>query len=99
MFDISAIIRPNILTLEPYRCARDDFKTGILLDANENTHGPALPSPDANEAALELNRYPDPHQHELKQQIIQFREQHPNKYATENYQLKTCALVLDLTKV
>ena len=52
MFDIGAIIRPNILTLEPYRCARDDFKTGILLDANENTHGPALPSPDANEAAL-----------------------------------------------
>lgn len=92
MFDISAIIRPNILTLEPYRCARDDFKTGILLDANENTHGPALPSPDANEAALELNRYPDPHQHELKQQIIQFREQHPNKYATEKLSIENLCL-------
>ena len=92
MFDIGAIIRPNILTLEPYRCARDDFKTGILLDANENTHGPALPSPDANEAALELNRYPDPHQHELKQQIIQFREQHPNKYATEKLSIENLCL-------
>ena len=25
----------NILKLEPYRCARDDYSSGILLDANE----------------------------------------------------------------
>ncbi|GMF00977.1 unnamed protein product [Ambrosiozyma monospora] len=72
-FDITKIARPNILKLEPYRCARDDFKEGVLLDANENTHGSALTDPSSLEEDLELNRYPDPHQIELKQQIIDFR--------------------------
>nr|P56099.1 RecName: Full=Histidinol-phosphate aminotransferase; AltName: Full=Imidazole acetol-phosphate transaminase [Candida maltosa]CAA35189.1 histidinol-phosphate aminotransferase [Candida maltosa] len=92
MFDIKSIIRPNILTLEPYRCARDDFKTGILLDANENTHGPAIPTPDETELALELNRYPDPHQLELKQQVIDFREKHPNKYTKEKLSVENLCL-------
>lgn len=73
MFDIKAVVRPNILGLEPYRCARDDFKVGILLDANENTKGPALTSLTEEEELLDLNRYPDPHQIELKQQIVDFR--------------------------
>lgn len=73
MFDLQKLIRPNILTLEPYRCARDDFKEGILLDANENTIGPAVADLNAEEEELELNRYPDPHQVELKQQIADFR--------------------------
>ncbi|KAG7697049.1 hypothetical protein KL930_002501 [Ogataea haglerorum] len=73
MFDITKIARPNILTLEPYRCARDDYKVGILLDANENTHGPSVPDLTDSETALELNRYPDPHQEQLKQQICDFR--------------------------
>ncbi len=53
-------IRKNILDLEPYSTARDDFQgTGISvwLDANE--------SPYNNGA----NRYPDPHQKELKQRV------------------------------
>ncbi|RLV91990.1 Histidinol-phosphate aminotransferase [Spathaspora sp. JA1] len=78
MFDLKSIVRPNILTLEPYRCARDDFKSGILLDANENTHGPALQTLSEVETSLELNRYPDPHQLELKQQIVNFRNLKPN---------------------
>ncbi|KAK4696721.1 hypothetical protein P7C71_g1251, partial [Lecanoromycetidae sp. Uapishka_2] len=44
-FDLSTCARPNILALEPYRCARDDYKddgTNILLDANENAYGPGL---------------------------------------------------------
>ncbi|KAG7844193.1 hypothetical protein KL941_004142 [Ogataea angusta] len=73
MFDITKIARPNILKLEPYRCARDDYKVGILLDANENTHGPSVPDLTDSETALELNRYPDPHQEQLKQQICDFR--------------------------
>ncbi|KAG7889847.1 hypothetical protein KL936_002521 [Ogataea polymorpha] len=73
MFDITKIARPNILKLEPYRCARDDYKIGVLLDANENTHGPSVPDLTDNETALELNRYPDPHQEQLKQQICDFR--------------------------
>ncbi|PPR08239.1 hypothetical protein CVT24_001281 [Panaeolus cyanescens] len=45
-FDIEKVIRPNILSLHPYRCARDDYSTGILLDANENAlgHSVVLPS-------------------------------------------------------
>lgn len=81
MFDLKNVVRPNILTLEPYRCARDDFKTGILLDANENTHGPALSEITTTEETLELNRYPDPHQLDLKQQIVDFRNASPNKHS------------------
>lgn len=80
MVDFNKIIRPNILTLEPYRCARDDYKVGVLLDANENTHGPALTEISSDESLLNLNRYPDPHQHELKQNIIDFRNATPNKH-------------------
>lgn len=78
MVDITKIVRPNILTLEPYRCARDDYKEGILLDANENTHGPALTELSLDEKNLELHRYPDPHQPELKQNIVDFRNAKPN---------------------
>ncbi|KAF8500356.1 pyridoxal phosphate-dependent transferase [Russula emetica] len=43
-FDIERVIRPNILALRPYRCARDDYSSGILLDANENAHGHSIPA-------------------------------------------------------
>lgn len=79
-FNLLTLVRENIRTLEPYRCARDDFKEGILLDANENTHGPALSSLSPWEETLELNRYPDPHQIDLKSQIVDFRNGAPNKH-------------------
>ncbi|CBX94417.1 hypothetical protein IAQ61_009873 [Plenodomus lingam] len=44
-FSLQTCARPNILALEPYRCARDDYKddgTNVLLDANENAYGPGL---------------------------------------------------------
>jgi histidinol-phosphate aminotransferase len=90
-FDISKCARPNILALEPYRCARDDYKddgTNILLDANENAYGPGLAlgqdgklvngdrKSDIEVDLLGLNRYPDPHQHELKQMLCQLRNTH-----------------------
>ena len=31
--EVRAIVRPNIRKLEPYRCARDDYEEGVLLDA------------------------------------------------------------------
>lgn len=43
-FSLEPLIRPNILALQPYRCARDDYDAGILLDANENSMGSALPA-------------------------------------------------------
>ncbi|MFA7116953.1 MAG: histidinol-phosphate transaminase [Bacteroidales bacterium] len=58
MIKIENIVRPNILELLSYSCARDEYngKEGIFLDANENPFG-------------ELNRYPDPYQKELKKKL------------------------------
>jgi histidinol-phosphate aminotransferase len=64
-FDINKVARANILSLTPYRCARDDYSNGILLDANENSIGPAIRS----YGHLELNRYPDPLHYDLKEKI------------------------------
>lgn len=53
-------VRPNILALEPYSTARDEFKGGeisVWIDANESPY----PS--------DVNRYPDPHQKLLKEQV------------------------------
>ena len=52
-FDILTCARPNILALQPYRCARDDYKddgTNILLDANENAYGPSLDIQDVTKS-------------------------------------------------
>ncbi len=57
--DLDKLIRPNILALKPYSCARDEFKgeASVYLDANENP----MNAP--------YNRYPDPMQWELKDKI------------------------------
>lgn len=65
--NIDALIRENIRNLKPYRSARDDFDTGILLDANENSFGAPF------EDNFELNRYPMPYQEELREKIAAFR--------------------------
>eukprot|EP00542_Grammatophora_oceanica_P009239 CAMPEP_0194046186 /NCGR_PEP_ID=MMETSP0009_2-20130614/20031_1 /TAXON_ID=210454 /ORGANISM="Grammatophora oceanica, Strain CCMP 410" /LENGTH=380 /DNA_ID=CAMNT_0038691381 /DNA_START=68 /DNA_END=1210 /DNA_ORIENTATION=- len=70
------LARPNILELHPYRCARDDYDKGVLLDANENALGPtSLPtnSLDPPENHLVLERYPDPYQLELKKLYAGYR--------------------------
>ncbi|NMB51287.1 MAG: histidinol-phosphate transaminase [Bacteroidales bacterium] len=55
MLDPDSLVRPNVKSLVPYSCARDEFKgkEGVFLDANENPYG-------------YLNRYPDPYQKDLK---------------------------------
>ncbi|KAL0933165.1 histidinol-phosphate aminotransferase [Colletotrichum truncatum] len=82
-FNLEKYARPNILALEPYRCARDDYKddgTNVLLDANENAYGPSLESSfEAGDLGIDflgLNRYPDPHQPELKQLLCNLRNTH-----------------------
>ena len=57
--NLNEILRKNIIGLEPYSCARDEFKgkASVYMDANENPYN----SP--------FNRYPDPLQVELKEQI------------------------------
>ncbi|PVZ98024.1 hypothetical protein BB558_005835 [Smittium angustum] len=85
-FDIKSIVRPNILALTPYRSARDDYNTGILLDANENSFGPVSlmdendESTQVNEVSsaknpLEMHRYPDPLGVAVKKNFIKFRTQ------------------------
>ncbi|WP_407480853.1 histidinol-phosphate transaminase [Elizabethkingia meningoseptica] len=57
-FNLENLVRPNILQLKPYSSARDEYEgnTGVFLDANENPFG-------------SLNRYPDPYQKEVKEQL------------------------------
>lgn len=69
-FDLARAVRPNILSLAPYRCARDDFQDGVLLDANENSLGPVLAGGSEQPVpvdALELHRYPHPALHGLRE--------------------------------
>jgi histidinol-phosphate aminotransferase len=60
-FDINKLIRPNIMAMQAYRSARSEYSekddTLIFLDANENPYDNGL------------NRYPDPHQTELKSKL------------------------------
>ena len=54
--DIKALVRENIAKLAPYSTARDEYKgsLGVFLDANESPYDNGC------------NRYPDPHQNQLK---------------------------------
>ncbi len=62
MFNLEKLVRKNILALQPYSSARDEYKgkDAIFLDANENPFG-------------ELNRYPDPKQLKLKKQLSEIK--------------------------
>ncbi len=66
-FDLQDLVRRNIRQLSPYRSARDDFQSGILLDANENSFGSPFGEDDG------LNRYPTPHQDEVRERVAEFR--------------------------
>ena len=61
--NIKNLVRKNILSLNPYSSARDEFEgeNGIFLDANENPFG-------------ELNRYPDPYQRKIKQKLSELNQ-------------------------
>lgn len=60
--NIEKLVRKNILDLKPYSSARDEFSgaEGVFLDANENPFG-------------SWNRYPDPYQKELKNEISKIK--------------------------
>jgi histidinol-phosphate aminotransferase len=63
-FSIQSLVRDNILNLQPYSSARDEFSgsASVFLDANENPHN------------APFNRYPDPQQLELKKRIAEIKE-------------------------
>jgi histidinol-phosphate aminotransferase len=61
--DILKLIRSNVRELVPYSSARDEYtgKAALFLDANENPYN------------APYNRYPDPHQFELKKVIAELK--------------------------
>ncbi len=65
-FDINQLARPNVVKLKPYSSARDEYKA----------EGSQMTFLDANESPFEngVNRYPDPHQRDLKSLISEIRE-------------------------
>jgi len=65
--NIQSLVRENIRNLTPYRSARDDFDSGVLLDANENSFGSTVRN------TLDLHRYPDPTQDNLRKVIAEYR--------------------------
>lgn len=73
-FDIKNIVRSNVLHLKPYSSARDEFqgKAEIFLDANENPFDSAY------------NRYPDPLQKKLRDQIATLKKIDPERLALGN---------------
>ena len=74
-FDLTKVVRPNIQKLKPYRCARDDYSDGQLMDANENSLGPPM-NVDIIDAP---ERYPCPHQRELKTLYAKWRGVEPKQ--------------------
>ncbi len=64
MHSLKDLVRPNIWALEPYSCARDEFKgreARVFLDANESPYNNPW------------NRYPDPLQEKLKIRLAQVK--------------------------
>mgnify|MGYP005670548215 CR=1 FL=1 len=73
MIDLKNIVRPNILELQQYSSARDEFAgtAGVFLDANENPFGT-------------LNRYPDPYQRNLKEKLAELKNVNPDNIFVGN---------------
>ncbi len=64
MKELQELVRPNIWRLEPYSCARDEYKgktARVFLDANENPYNNPY------------NRYPDPLQLDLKAKLSKIK--------------------------
>jgi histidinol-phosphate aminotransferase len=65
--EIKKLVRPHILKLKPYSSARDEYsgQEGIFLDANENALGSV--------GSSQYNRYPDPYQTAIKQELASLK--------------------------
>ncbi|MFK2820281.1 histidinol-phosphate transaminase [Flavobacteriaceae sp. LMIT009] len=63
--NLEELVRPNILRLKPYSSARDEFKDAsskmVFIDANENPFETGL------------NRYPDPQQNLVKDELAKIK--------------------------
>lgn len=69
MKTLKELTRPNIWQLKPYSSARDEYNgaaASVFLDANENPYN------------LPHNRYPDPMQRDLKQELSKIKKVNPD---------------------
>ena len=70
MKKLTALIRPNILALEPYSCARDEFKgreAHVYLDANESPYN------------APFDRYPAPIHEDLREMLANMKGVRPQQ--------------------
>ena len=70
MKELKELVRPNIWALEPYSCARDEFKgmeARVFLDANESPYNDPI------------NRYPDPLQEKVKERLSPIKQVRPSQ--------------------
>lgn len=70
MKDLTELVRPNILALEPYSCARDEFKgrqAHVFLDANESPYN------------APYDRYPAPVHEDLRQMLAHMKGVRPEQ--------------------
>ena len=84
MKTLSELVRPNIWSLAPYSCARDEFKgrdAHVFLDANESPYN----SP--------FNRYPDPLQMKVKEKLERIKGIAPDNMCLGNGSDETIDLV------
>ena len=67
---LKELTRPNIWNLKPYSSARDEYKgvaASVFLDANENPYNDPY------------NRYPDPLQGNLKEELSRMKKVAPER--------------------
>lgn len=74
MYNLNRILRENIKKLKPYSSARDDFEgeAQVWIDANESPFNTGV------------NRYPDPHQRELKARLAEVKDVAPTRIFVGN---------------
>jgi histidinol-phosphate aminotransferase len=89
--NFEAFILPHIWNLKPYSSARDEFKgkEGVFLDANENPLGSGL--------SENWNRYPDPLQLAIKEQLARIKSCHIDQIFLGNGSDEAIDLIIRMT--
>jgi histidinol-phosphate aminotransferase len=84
-------ILEHIWNLKPYSSARDEFKgkEGVFLDANENPMGSGVPE--------KWNRYPDPLQNTIKEQLAVIKQCNINQIFLGNGSDEAIDLIMRMT--
>jgi len=89
--NFKTFILEHIWNLKPYSSARDEFKgkEGVFLDANENPVGSGL--------SEKWNRYPDPLQIAIKEQIATIKSCHTDQIFLGNGSDEAIDLIMRMT--